>query len=416
MLNPKRVQALIAASRGNKQLRKFADGHGLYLGVRNGLGYWIVQWRDGQYSRSKNVGLAPEMSCAAARAAREELATKRRAGRIDRRGAAARNRHPDPILLPATSEETLENLLWRFLVDVAPTWKSGRAGLGDMHAQVIKEMQEREWGAADRIRGDIKQAILDGQGGHEAANYVTCFDRLPDFMSKPAASINVVEFRHAVEREWAAYLPTANRMMGRLEALLKFQKVGKNRRTEKKHHAALPHTEVAKLMSYLAEQDTVGARALRWTILTAARSGETREAVWREIQGDLWIVPAERMKPGRTHIVPLVPAMTACLGDREGDSEPLFRGVGGGFARQAFLRSALAGFDPDATPHGMRSTFRSWASEQPFYERDVAETALSHAVGDQTERAYDRSSRLEKRRVLMQRWADYCLGVAPLLQ
>jgi integrase len=163
-----------------------------------------------------------------------------------------------------------------------------------------------------------------------------------------------------------------------------------------------------------------GARALRFTILTAARSGETRGATWDEIHldqkdGPCWIIPGERMKAGEPHTVPLCTGAVAILneippGRRKG---LIFPGISNKTGEPVSLsdmtlaavlkRMKLKQY----TVHGFRSTFRTWADEQTSYSREVKEAALAHAFGDETERAYNRAKHIENRTGLMQLWCDY---------
>jgi integrase len=181
------------------------------------------------------------------------------------------------------------------------------------------------------------------------------------------------------------------------------------------HFSALPYPEAPALMAMLAEQDTVGRRALRFLILTAARSGEVRHASWKEIDfnAGLWTVPASRMKAGEEHTVPLtepvveiLEALKAVHGC-EADA-PLFPGKGGkplsDMTLTKVLRTALSG---SHTVHGFRSTFRDWAAEQTSFPGEVVEAALAHAIANKVEAAYRRTNYLDKRRTLMSEWAAY---------
>jgi len=206
--------------------------------------------------------------------------------------------------------------------------------------------------------------------------------------------------------------PLANpaRWRGHLDKLLpKRSKVQKVR-----HQPALAWQEMpafwAKLMVH---QDTV-ARAMQFTILTAARTSEVLNAEWSEIdlEARLWRVPGDRMKAGRDHTVPLSDAACAILQSQIGADDVLVF-PGRRQARQIRPLSNMAmlmrarRIHPGITIHGFRSTFRDWAAEETSYPRDVAETALAHVVGDKTEAAYKRTDLLEKRRKLMADWASF---------
>lgn len=162
----------------------------------------------------------------------------------------------------------------------------------------------------------------------------------------------------------------------------------------------------------LRERWHVSALALEWTILTAARTGETVGARWEEIDGDVWTIPASRMKAGREHRVPLCRRCREIL--------DALRPIGGAYvfpaqrrrdqplsnmAMTMVLRQLLPG--ARVTVHGFRSTFRDWAGDETHFPRELVEEALAHVVGSAVERAYRRSDALDKRRRLMDAWAGY---------
>jgi integrase len=176
----------------------------------------------------------------------------------------------------------------------------------------------------------------------------------------------------------------------------------------------MPYDEVAGFVAQLRERDATAALALELCILTAARSGEILGMRWNEIDLDkkIWTVPARRMKAGREHRVPLSQRATAILvrltDQRSGDfvfpgqrrEKPLSN-----MAMEMMLRRMKI---ENATVHGFRSSFRDWAGNETGYPRELIETALAHVIGDKAEQAYRRSDALEKRRDLMEAWANYC--------
>ena len=172
-------------------------------------------------------------------------------------------------------------------------------------------------------------------------------------------------------------------------------------------HPSLPWANVPALMKELAAIDTPASRALRFTILTGARTNEARRAKWKEIEGDIWTVPAGRHKEKKEHIVPLVLAALALFGDR-GEPGDLVFGAIGQHAMLDLAKRLVAKLWPGlkANVHGFRSTLSTWATEQG-YPSELGEMVLSHAVGDAVERAYQRSTRVNARRELMQAWADF---------
>ena len=200
------------------------------------------------------------------------------------------------------------------------------------------------------------------------------------------------------------------RWRGHLENLL--PKRGKVRKV--RHHPALPYQEIGTFMAALRSQEGIAARALEFAILTAVRTGEAIGAVWDEIdlRAKTWTIPAERMKGGLAHRVPLSDAVVAIVESMKplANARFVFPGTR---AAKPLADSALADAlkrlaRDDLTVHGFRSTFRDWAAETTAFPREVAEMALAHVVGNKVESAYRRGDLLEKRRLLMDAWATYC--------
>ncbi|MGD9712415.1 MAG: tyrosine-type recombinase/integrase, partial [Thermomicrobiales bacterium] len=188
--------------------------------------------------------------------------------------------------------------------------------------------------------------------------------------------------------------------------------------TKRGHHAAMPYDQVPSFIIALREVAGVGSAALEFAILSASRTGEVRGALWQEIDLEkrLWSIPAERMKSAKPHRVPLsdrsLEILKAMQKIRLGDF--VFGGARVGspisnMTKTKALRAAGAGA---YTVHGFRSSFRDWVAEETNHQREVAEAALAHTVGDAAERAYRRGDALEKRRALMADWAAYCSGTA----
>jgi integrase len=184
------------------------------------------------------------------------------------------------------------------------------------------------------------------------------------------------------------------------------------------HHAALPYSEIPALIRQLRTQNSMAARALEFTILTAARSGEVLGAVWTEMdeQRKIWTVPAARMKAGIEHRVPLsMPAMNILsFRPAAADSALVFPGL----AEQRPLSSmamamVLRRMDLPVTVHGFRSSFRDWAAECTSFAHETCEMALAHTISNKAEAAYRRGAQLEKRRDLMEAWARFCDGGGP---
>ncbi|MDO5896538.1 tyrosine-type recombinase/integrase [Agrobacterium sp. Azo12] len=184
------------------------------------------------------------------------------------------------------------------------------------------------------------------------------------------------------------------------------------------HHAAMPFAGITDFFKSLGIIGGIGARALEFTILTAARPGEVRGATWAEIDvvAKVWIVPATRMKSNREHRVPLCDrALEILEAMRERAVDDLiFPGAkqSSPLSDMTLSKALKAAGGAAYTVHGFRSTFRDWVSEQTNFQREVAEAALAHAVGDSVERAYRRGDALDKRRLLMDAWANFVTGAA----
>jgi integrase len=181
-------------------------------------------------------------------------------------------------------------------------------------------------------------------------------------------------------------------------------------------HAALDYRRVPELMAVLRAREGVAVQALQFVILTAARAGEALGATWDEINFDAatWSVPARRMKGAKTHVVPLSPPAAALLQSlyREDGNPFLFIGVNRANLSPGAMATMLQriGYG-HVTPHGFRSSFRTFSAERTDFEREVAELALAHAVGTDVERRYKRTTLFDRRRALMDAWGRFCTSM-----
>jgi integrase len=233
---------------------------------------------------------------------------------------------------------------------------------------------------------------------------------------------------------WGTKTETASRVRGRMESVLDWAasptrryRKGDNparwrghldkelpRATKvrrKTHHPALPYADLPALMAELQKKDGGAAVCLQFTILTACRTNETIGARWVEfdLKAKLWTIPGARMKSKRDHRVPLPDAAVTLLKRQQGlDDVYVFPGVQEGthISNMAMLE-LLRGMGMTVTVHGFRSTFRDWTAETTNTAREVAEMALAHTIGDETEAAYRRGDLFEKRRRLMKHWATF---------
>lgn len=257
----------------------------------------------------------------------------------------------------------------------------------------------------------------------------------PVFGAMPVQNIDTARIMRVLEPLWTKKNETARRVRGRVEKILDWATVHGYRTGENparwrghldkllpppskvapvEHHPALPHAEIAAFMKELRAHEAVSARALEFAILTAARTNEVIGAKWTEIElegadGPVWTIPAERMKARREHRVPLSAPALRLLERLPREGEYVFPGgVQGRPLSNMAMAELLKGMRPDITVHGFRSTFRDWAGEATNFPREVAEAALAHTLKDKTEAAYRRGDAFNKRRVMMDAWADYC--------
>lgn len=354
---------------------------------------WILRVTVGARRREIGLGAYPSVSLKEAhekaQALRDEIASG-----IDpvmaRKEAASRLRASQAL------EVTFEDAAKRFIKAKAPEWKNAKHG--------------------DQWRNTL-------------AEYA--YPKIGNLMVRHITRSHVTE---VLEPIWTAKTETASRLRGRIEAILDWARVkgfredGINpatwrgnldkllpapKKTKRvRNHPALPIDQMAAFMVTLRATEGVSARCLDFTILTAARSGESRGARWNEIdlERGIWSVPPERMKAKKEHRVPLSPAAVELLKaiERQENQDLVFPSPRtGGVLSDMSLLELMRRQDLDATPHGFRSTFRDWAGEHTNYPRELAEVALAHIKGDATEAAYWRGDVLEKRRRMMSDWAEF---------
>lgn len=377
----------------------YADGAGLYLQVTRGKAgdvrrSWFVRLRlpDGR-SRDMGLGAFDLVPLSDAR-------TKAHAARVEAKAGR------DP--LEAREAERL------------------KAKVEAVRSLTFRQAAEA-YIAAHRERW--RNAKHAGQWSATLAAYA-----YPVFGDFQVAVVNKQDVLAALEPIWTAKPETASRLRGRIEAVLDWaaerghRSEGDNpaRRDRLKHslpsraalakakprgnHAALPFAHAADFWADLARREGVAPRALAFAILTAARTGEIIGADWREMDlvNAVWTIPADRMKGGREHRVPLPKPALALLRELGPlSSGPVFATERGRLSNMALLMTLRRMGRADITAHGFRSTFRDWASERTSFAREVAEAALAHAIGDKVEAAYRRGDLFEKRRKLMDAWAAY---------
>lgn len=363
-----------------------ADGGGLYLLVKpTGSKSWVLRFRRDGRLREMGLGSTQVVSLQEARAAALEHRKHLAGGQdpIDARRAAR------------SAGSTFGQAAEAYIDAHRAGWKNNAQA--DQWAQSL-----RDYGPAESL---------------------------------PIAQVDTTLVMACLKPIWSTKTETATRVRGRIERVLDWAKVHGLREGEnparwrghlenllpkpskvkpKRHHAAMPFVDVPAFMARLPERDAKSRRALRFTILTAARTEEVTGSTWAEfdLETMLWTVPASRMKGGREHVVPLTPAAAAILAGLPRSAPPF------ALSENAMLyllqKPAPKGFGLPFTVHGFRSSFRDWAAEQTDFSRDVAEMALAHAIRDKTEAAYRRGALIEKRRSLMLAWEAFCAKAAAL--
>ena len=254
----------------------------------------------------------------------------------------------------------------------------------------------------------------------------------PVFGKVPVHAVTAEHVLSVLEPIWLTKNETATRVRGRIETVLDFAATKKWRAGENparwkghlqhslaapskvatvEHHTALPISEVGTFMVRLRDLHSASARALEFLTLTAGRAGEVRGATWAEIDLDAatWTIPGERMKMGKLHRVPLSKPTLDLLRKQErvAGSELVFPTHRGVPLSDMAMTQTCRRLGGKCVPHGMRSTFKDWASERTNYAGDLSEMALAHAIPNKVEAAYRRGDMFEKRRAMMTAWAAF---------
>lgn len=369
---------------GLKEPGLHADGEGLYVRIdQTGNRRWVFIYH--RLGKRREMGLGPvdDRKLAVIRDLAGEARRTLKAGLdpIDER----RKANAPPV------DQTFSAVAAALMDDLAPGWKSPK--------------QRPIWEA-------------------------TLQQHAPAIWKADVAAVDTEMVLTALRPLWTTRYETATRVRSRIERVLDAAKArglraGENparwrghldallsrSRPEKGHHEAMPYADVPAFIARLATRNSISADALRFLILTAARSGEIRGATWEEISGGLWVVPAARMKGGKEHRVPLCEAALTLLdGLTRTRTGLIFPGLNGPMSDMTLTLAIRKRKVSGATPHGFRSSFRDWAGDCTGYPRELIEEALAHQVGNAVERAYRRSDALEKRRGLMEAWGAYCTG------
>lgn len=363
-----------------------ADGGGLYLNVKTtGSKSWLFIYSWNGRRREKGLGPFPVIALQDARTKRDEAKKQIAEG-------------ADPLEAPEISEKrTFGDVTTALIDDLEVGWKNPK------HRQ--------QW-----------------------RNTLAAYCK--SIWTVPVASVSTGDIVSILKPIWHEKPETASRLRARIERVLDAAKVrglrsgdnparwrghlqlllpGSTRGAGVRHHPAMPYAQVPDFVLGLKTRISTSARALEFLILTWARTSEVLKMTWSEVDlaAASWTVPAERMKMGVEHVVPLSePALLVLRSMAVHGSEPdayvfpgqLARKPLSGMAMEMLLRRM--GCD-DYTVHGFRSSARDWAGEETDYPREVAEWSLAHQVGDAAERAYRRSTALAKRRDLLAAWGKF---------
>ena len=403
---------------------RHADGGGLYLRVQNGgARSWLYRSMAG--GKARDIGMGPAagpdaIALTVARTMAREMAAQAAKGEaVEGKRTKARK---------AAAQAQSATLARKSFRDVAEAF-------------------------IDRKEGGWRNDKHRQQWRNTLATYA-----YPAFGELPVSEIETAHVLAVLEPIWSKVPETASRLRGRIENVLDAAKVqgmrtgenparwrghldhimAKPGKLHRGHHPALDYAELPAFMDDLRGREALAARALEFAILTAARSGEVIGATWAEIDvaAAVWTVPADRMKAGKEHTIPLSPRALAILegvkplNSKGSKAAPLFPASTGdpmsGMAMAMLVRRMHDGElaagrtgwidrregDRMITVHGFRATFRNWAGEQSSFPREVIEHAMAHQLPDKAEAAYSRATLMPKRVKLMAAWAVYCAAPA----
>lgn len=386
------IQRLTAKAVKHAKPGRHADGNGLFLEVSaSGARRWML--RTVVHGRRRDIGLggAAYVSLAEAREKAQSLRAVARAG-----GDPIAERDKDK-----RESITFEEAAWKVH---AEHYKA--AGASDGHSK--------------RWMGSLAKHAF------------------PTIGAKSVETIDEADVLRVLSPIWHEKAETARRVRRRISQVLEWARAAKLRsgdnpvdlvkpgaglskqRDRVQHFKALPFADLPGLWPRLADAPGMGAAALRFAILTASRSGEVRGATWAEIdlEAGVWTIPAERMKGGEAHRVPLSEAAIAelaalkLIAEGRGGDWPIFPGKRGKPLSDMTLAAVLKRLDVAVTVHGFRSTFRDWAEERTDARHEIKEAALAHKVSSRVEAAYRRTDLFDARRKLMDLWAMFVKGGA----
>jgi len=375
---------------------RYSDGNGLMLYVqKSGARSWVLRMQFNGRRRDFGLGSEPQVSLADAREKASEVRKAYRSGidPVAHKKKLREKQHAIPSFKKAATSVYVEHKdSWRNAKHKAQWMSSletyafptlGHITVDQIEAPQIRDMLMAIWLDKPETARRVRQRVATVLDWSYAKGY----------------------------RASEAPLRSVNKGLPRQPKI-------------ERHFDAMPYPDVPALMADLSKSDSVGRLALQFLILTAARSGEVRGALWSEISNDLstWIIPAERMKAKKEHIVPvngvaqeILKKMTPMRTEKSDGF--LFPGLRGKMMSDMTLTKALRSTtNAKATVHGFRSSFRDWAAETTNIQGDVVEAALAHTIKNKVEAAYRRTNYLEKRRELMTAWSSFLIqSPAPVI-
>ena len=376
-LNSRAVAAL-------KDAGRYSDGGGLYCKVfKGGSKSWVFMWSRNGKRREMGMGAVADLSLKDARVKASEMRKLVNEGK----DPIAERKKPD--------EPTFLDCAMQYIADHEKTWKNEKHIYQWRHtltvyAKPLHHLRVSQITTPD-VLAVLKPIWLDK---HETATRLR--SRIESVLD------------YATAMHWRSGINPAI-WRGNLKSLL--PTISKASRVV--HHKAMDMDDMPTFMSDLRAREAMAARLVEFVILTACRSIEAREAVWDEFDLDkgIWTIPKERMKAGREHIVPLseraLEIVTNLAEMRQGQFVFCHPHNHNPFSVNA-PRALLKRMERDETLHGFRATFKSWATDKTLVQREVIEMALAHKIGNEVEASYLRTSAIEKRRELMERWAEHC--------
>ena len=391
----------------NAKPGRHVDGNGLHLLVKaSGARSWVLRYT--LHGKTRDVGLSrcPEALVLLAQSGREELS-----------------------LAQARDLAAIYRLKVRAGID--PLSEREQQAAASRVAQAQDEAAQLTfYDAAQSYLASRESTWRNAKHRQQWHNTLSAYV-FPSLGALPVADIGTAEVLAVLEPIWKSKAETANRVRGRMEAIIDAARArghfsGENparwrghldkilparQRLSRGHHAAMPYDEAPAFLEQLRAREAVAAMALEFTILTAARTGEVLGATWAEIDFEkrTWTVPALRMKAGREHRVPLSSRAVEVLNEtKKLGSDYLFPGQRGGKLSGMAMAMLLRRMGHVVTVHGFRSSFRDWAAEMTAFPHEVCEMALAHTIANKAEAAYRRGDIFEKRRLLMDGWEEFC--------